>query len=277
MKINKYTLDMVVAEDSVLNADDFARIANVFEEKDNIDIIISQTDGEYGCRYRGLKRGIVQLAAYAVDNTDIMPSLLAITNGISKGFILVNRSTLIKDNKDIEKEELIQGLITHIKRSIEWIENFNPEQTDKQPLIVNVVNKGNQPLPEYATAQSAGMDLRANIEAPITLKSLERVLIPTGLHIALPDGYEAQVRPRSGLAIKHGITCLNTPGTIDADYRGEIGVELVNLSREDFTIQPGERIAQMIINKFEKVKFELVEELDKTERGEGGFGHTGLK
>ena len=145
------------------------------------------------------------------------------------------------------------------------------------PIIVKVVNKGNQPLPEYATAQSAGMDLRANIEAPITLKSLERVLIPTGLYIALPDGYEAQIRPRSGLAIKYGITCLNTPGTIDADYRGEIGVELVNLSREDYTVQPGERIAQMIINKFEKVKFELVEELDKTERGEGGFGHTGLK
>ena len=277
MKINKYTLDMVLAEDSVLNADDFARIANVFEQKDNIDITISQNEGEYSCRYRGLKRGIVQLAAYAVDNTDIMPSLTAITDGLGKGFILVNRSTLIKDNKYIEKEDLIQGLISHIKSSIEWIENFNPEQTDKQPLTINVVNKGNQPLPEYATAQSAGMDLRANIEAPITLKSLDRVLIPTGLHIALPDGYEAQIRPRSGLAIKHGITCLNTPGTIDADYRGDIGVELVNLSREDFTIQPGERIAQMIINKFEKVKFELVEELDETERGEGGFGHTGLK
>lgn len=144
-------------------------------------------------------------------------------------------------------------------------------------ITIDVVNKGNQPLPEYATAQSAGMDLRANIEAPITLKSLERVLIPTGLHIALPDGYEAQIRPRSGLAIKHGITCLNSPGTIDADYRGDVGVELVNLSKEDYTIQPGERIAQMIINKFEKVKLNLVEELDETERGEGGFGHTGNK
>lgn len=144
-------------------------------------------------------------------------------------------------------------------------------------ITINVVNKGNQPLPEYATAQSAGMDLRANIEAPITLKSLERVLIPTGLHIALPKGYEAQIRPRSGLAIKHGITCLNTPGTIDADYRGDIGIELVNLSKDDYTVQPGERIAQMIINKFEKVQFNLVEELDETERGEGGFGHTGNK
>ena len=144
-------------------------------------------------------------------------------------------------------------------------------------ITINVVNKGNQPLPEYATAQSAGMDLRANIDEPITLKSLERVLIPTGLHIALPDGYEAQIRPRSGLAIKHGITCLNTPGTIDADYRGDVGVELVNLSKDDYTIQPGERIAQMIINKFEKVKLNLVEELDETERGEGGFGHTGNK
>ena len=144
-------------------------------------------------------------------------------------------------------------------------------------LKIKVVNKGKQPLPEYATIQSAGMDLRANIEAPITLKSLERVLIPTGLHIALPNGYEAQIRPRSGLAIKHGITCLNTPGTIDADYRGDVGVELVNLSHDDYTVQPGERIAQMIINKFEQAKFELVEELDETERGEGGFGHTGNK
>lgn len=143
-------------------------------------------------------------------------------------------------------------------------------------LKIKIVNKGNQPLPTYATAQSAGMDLRANIEASITLKSLERVLIPTGLYIALPEGYEAQVRPRSGLAIKHGITCLNTPGTVDADYRGEVGVELVNLSHDEYTVQPGERIAQMVINKFEHVaEFELVEKLDETERGEGGYGHTG--
>lgn len=143
------------------------------------------------------------------------------------------------------------------------------------PIIIKVVNKGNQPLPKYATAQSAGMDLRANIDSPILLQSLDRKLIPTGLHIALPEGYEAQIRPRSGLAIKHGITCLNTPGTIDSDYRGDIGVELVNLSHDDYVIQPGERIAQMVINKFEKIEFELVNELDETERGEGGFGHTG--
>ena len=144
-------------------------------------------------------------------------------------------------------------------------------------IKIKIVNKGNQPLPKYETAQSAGMDLRANIDKPILLKSLDRKLIPTGLHIALPEGYEAQIRPRSGLAIKHGITCLNTPGTIDADYRGDVGVILVNLSHDDFVVQPGERIAQMIINKFEQAEFELVEELDETERGEGGFGHTGTK
>ena len=144
-------------------------------------------------------------------------------------------------------------------------------------INIKVVNKGNQPLPKYATAQSAGMDLRANIDSPILLKSLDRKLIPTGLHIALPEGYEAQIRPRSGLALKKGITCLNTPGTIDADYRGDIGVILINLSHEDFVVQPGERIAQMIIGKFEQAEWEVVESLDKTERGEGGFGHTGTK
>lgn len=142
-------------------------------------------------------------------------------------------------------------------------------------LKVNVVNKGSQPLPKYETPQSAGMDLRADIEGPILIKPLERKLIPTGLHIALPVGYEAQIRPRSGLAIKHGISCLNTPGTIDADYRGDIGVILVNVSHEDYVVQPGERIAQMVINKIEQIEFNLVEELDETERGEGGFGHTG--
>lgn len=142
-------------------------------------------------------------------------------------------------------------------------------------LKVNVVNKGSQPLPKYETPQSAGMDLRADIEGPILIKPLERKLIPTGLHIALPIGYEAQIRPRSGLAIKHGISCLNTPGTIDADYRGNIGVILVNVSNEDYVVQPGERIAQMVINKIEQIEFNLVEELDETERGEGGFGHTG--
>ena len=140
---------------------------------------------------------------------------------------------------------------------------------------IKVVNKGNQPLPKYQTAQSAGMDLRANIDAPVLLKPLDRKLIPTGLHIALPEGYEAQIRPRSGLAIKNGITTLNTPGTIDSDYRGDVGVILVNLSHEDFIVKPGERIAQMVINKFEQAEFEVVEELDETERGEGGFGHTG--
>lgn len=144
-------------------------------------------------------------------------------------------------------------------------------------LKVKIVNKGTQQIPEYATPQSAGMDLRANIEKPILLKSLDRKLIPTGLRIALPEGYEAQIRPRSGLAIKHGITCLNTPGTIDADYRGDVGVILVNLSREDFVVQPGERIAQMIIGKFDQVEWEVVDSLDETERGEGGFGHTGVK
>ena len=144
-------------------------------------------------------------------------------------------------------------------------------------IKIKIVNKGNQPLPEYATPQSAGVDLRANIDEPVELKPLSRAIIPTGLHIALPEGYEAQIRPRSGLAIKKGITCLNTPGTIDADYRGEVGVILINLSAETFIVNPGERIAQMIINKFEQAEFELVEELDETERGEGGFGHTGVK
>ena len=136
---------------------------------------------------------------------------------------------------------------------------------------IKVVNTGHQPLPAYATPQSAGLDLRANIEAPITLHPLERRLVPTGLHIALPDGYEAQVRPRSGLALKHGITVLNTPGTVDADYRGEIMVLLVNFSNEDFVVKDGERIAQMVIAQYAKASFESVEVLDETERGEGGY------
>lgn len=142
---------------------------------------------------------------------------------------------------------------------------------------VKVVNKGNQPLPTYATPLSAGMDLRANIDEPIELKPLSRALIPTGLHIALPEGYEAQIRPRSGLALKKGITCLNTPGTIDSDYRGDVGVILINLSAETFIVNPGERIAQMIIGKFDQAELVEVETLDETERGEGGFGHTGTK
>lgn len=144
-------------------------------------------------------------------------------------------------------------------------------------MDIKVVNKGHQPLPEYATPQSAGMDLRANIEAPITLKPMERRLIPTGLYIALPVGYEAQIRPRSGLALKHGITVLNTPGTIDADYRGELMVLLVNFSDSDFIINDGERIAQMVIARHEQGIFEVVKTLDDTERGTGGYGHTGVK
>ena len=141
---------------------------------------------------------------------------------------------------------------------------------------INVVNRGHQHLPAYATSQSAGMDLRANLDAPVVLRPLERRLIPTGLHIALPEGYEAQVRPRSGLALKHGITVLNTPGTIDADYRGEIGVVLINLSQEDFTVQDGERIAQLVIARYEQGELVAVDTLDETERGEGGYGHTGV-
>lgn len=142
---------------------------------------------------------------------------------------------------------------------------------------VKVINKGSQPLPAYATTQSAGMDLRANIDSPITLKPMERRLIPTGLYIALPKGYEAQVRPRSGLALKHGITVLNTPGTVDADYRGELMVLLINFSAEDFIINAGERIAQMVIARHEQAEFVEVEVLDETERGAGGYGHTGVK
>lgn len=144
-------------------------------------------------------------------------------------------------------------------------------------LKVKVINKGSQPLPEYATPQSAGMDLRANIPESVTLNPLERRLIPTGLHIALPIGYEAQIRPRSGLALKHGITVLNSPGTIDADYRGELMTLLINLSQEPFVINPGERIAQMVVARHEQVDFVLVDELDDTARGAGGYGHTGRK
>ena len=142
---------------------------------------------------------------------------------------------------------------------------------------VKVVNKGRHALPQYATALSAGMDLRANIDEPVTLHPMERRLIPTGLFIALPPGFEAQVRPRSGLALKHGITVLNTPGTIDADYRGEVGVLLVNFSDTVFTITDGERIAQMVISRHEQGEWVEVQALDETERGAGGYGHTGVK
>lgn len=144
-------------------------------------------------------------------------------------------------------------------------------------MKIKIVNTGHQPLPEYATPMSAGVDLRANLDAPITLKPMQRCLVPTGLRIALPQGYEAQVRPRSGLALKFGITVLNTPGTIDADYRGEIGVILINLSQDDFVINDGERIAQLVIAAYEQAEFDQVECLDQTERGEGGFGHSGMK
>lgn len=142
-------------------------------------------------------------------------------------------------------------------------------------MFVKIVNESNNPLPEYSTELSAGMDLRANLNEPVVLKPLERKLIPTGLYIELPKGYEAQIRPRSGLAIKKGITVLNTPGTIDADYRGEIRVILVNLSNDDFVIENGERICQMVIASHETVEWNLVEELGETQRGAGGFGHTG--
>ena len=142
---------------------------------------------------------------------------------------------------------------------------------------IEVINKGRQPLPAYATAQSAGMDLRANIPESITLQPLERRLIPTGLHIALPEGYEAQVRPRSGLALKHGITVLNSPGTIDSDYRVELMVLLINLSQDPFTVNDGERIAQLVIARHEQAVLTAVEVLDETERGTGGYGHTGVE
>lgn len=142
---------------------------------------------------------------------------------------------------------------------------------------IEVINKGRQPLPAYATPQSAGLDLRANITEPVTLQPLERRLIPTGLYIALPKGYEAQVRPRSGLALKHGITVLNSPGTIDSDYRGELMVLLINLSREAFTINEGERIAQLVVARHEQAELVGVEQLDETTRGTGGYGHTGVK
>mgnify|MGYP003480065636 FL=1 len=143
-------------------------------------------------------------------------------------------------------------------------------------IQIPIVNKSRHALPEYATEQSAGMDLRANIDAPVTLEPLQRALIPTGLFMALPKGYEAQVRPRSGLAIKHGIGVLNAPGTIDADYRGEIKVILVNLSAEPFTINDGDRIAQMVIARHETITWQPAMELSETERGTGGFGHSGV-
>ena len=145
------------------------------------------------------------------------------------------------------------------------------------PTAVQIVNKSHHPLPEYATTGSSGMDIRAFLTSPISMAPMERVLIPTGLFLALPENWEAQIRPRSGLAIKQGLTCLNTPGTIDADYRGELKVILINLSNDAQVISDGDRIAQMVFQKVEKVILEKVESLEATERGAGGFGHTGKK
>ncbi len=144
-------------------------------------------------------------------------------------------------------------------------------------MKIRIVSHSRHALPSYETGASAGMDLRASLDAPVLLKPMERALVPTGLFVEIPEGYEAQIRPRSGLAIKHGITVLNTPGTIDADYRGEVRIILVNLSKEDFTVTDGERIAQMIVAAHEKVDWEPVVELAETARGVGGFGHTGNK
>lgn len=153
-----------------------------------------------------------------------------------------------------------------------------PERSDDMtPIKVKIKNKSKHQLPEYGTALSAGMDLRADLQEPVLLKPLQRALIPTGIYIELPEGYEAQIRPRSGLAIKKGISVLNTPGTIDADYRGEICVILVNLSDTDFVVEDGERICQMVVKEYVKVEWEEAEELSETVRGAGGFGHTGVK
>lgn len=154
---------------------------------------------------------------------------------------------------------------------------FNFAKLNDKTMKVQIINKSKHSLPQYATSSSAGMDLRANLDNPIVLKPLQRCLVPTGLYIALPEGFEAQIRPRSGLALKKGITLLNTPGTIDADYRGEIGVIVINLSAEDFIIEDGERIAQMVIARYEQAEWQEVEVLEDTERGSGGFGHTGVK
>ena len=144
-----------------------------------------------------------------------------------------------------------------------------------QSVKVKIVNGGSQQLPAYGTPLAAGMDLRADLAEPMVLAPMQRALVPTGLRIELPEGYECQVRPRSGLALKHGVTVLNTPGTVDADYRGEIGVILINLSQEPFTVNPGERIAQIVVAPYARVEWGGVDQLGETERGEGGFGHTG--
>ena len=168
--------------------------------------------------------------------------------------------------------EAILMALFEVKSSVSSILKDAGMTRDDLRAAIDELRKG-----KNATSQSAGMDLRANLNEPVVLRPMERRLIPTGLYIALPEGYEAQVRPRSGLALKHGLTVLNAPGTIDADYRGEVGVVLINLSQEDFVINDGERIAQMVIARHEQAKFTIVEELDETERGTGGYGHTGVK
>jgi len=182
-------------------------------------------------------------------------------------------------NEDWLSDSAMPGSSFVVRNKTNSIENKTNKIYNEQYIMlkVQIINKGHQPLPAFATPQSAGMDLRANIEEPIVLHPMERRLIPTGLFMALPAGYEAQVRPRSGLALKHGITVLNTPGTIDADYRGEIMVLLINFSQQDFVVNDGERIAQMVLAKHEQCDFIEVEQLDETERGAGGYGHTGVK
>lgn len=192
---------------------------------------------------------------------------------------------------DYSKEELARMLasaavITNPAGCVECQNNdintqsqtYTTSKNNQDKPIIKIINKGDNKLPAYETPQAAGMDIRCNIAEPITLQPLDRHLFPTGLYIQLPEGYEAQIRPRSGLAYKRGLTVLNTPGTIDADYRGEIGVILINLSNEPQTIEPSERIAQMVINHLgEQAVFEVVDTLDDSERGDGGFGHTGTK
>lgn len=153
---------------------------------------------------------------------------------------------------------------------------LHPTFVHMQEVVIKIINQSDNDIPSYATAGSAGMDIRANLIAPVTLQPLQREMVPTGIFIELPEGYEAQVRPRSGLANKQGITCLNSPGTVDSDYRGEIKVILINLSDQEQLIQHGDRIAQMIIAKVERAKWKLVQQLNETVRGQGGFGHTGI-
>lgn len=186
---------------------------------------------------------------------------------------------MLEDRLELLKKVIDKQARVMQEERIKYMELRNNLLLNKQMnmIEIKVVNEGKQKLPEYSTPQSAGLDLRADIEEPIVLKPFERRLVSTGLKLALPDGYELQVRPRSGLALKHGITVLNTPGTVDADYRGVVGVILINLSDEDFTIEPGDRIAQVVVAKYEQIKFNVVEALDETERGEGGFGHSKIK